>query len=218
MLLPLLVMWLGMASAFAAGSGTTLLVMGDSLSAGYGIERDRGWVALLDARLPDSVTVVNASISGETTAGGATRLPELLARHTPDIVVIELGGNDGLRGLPPTQMRANLAKMIEATRDSGARVLLVGIEVPPNYGQAYAEAFRQVYHDLAERYQVPLVPFLLDGVALDDSLMQDDGLHPNAEAQPQLLDNVWPALEKLLPQGGGKFSRDGSTAGHRRRE
>ncbi|WP_134019793.1 GDSL-type esterase/lipase family protein [Modicisalibacter xianhensis] len=186
--------WTG--AAFAAP--TTVMVMGDSLSAAYGIERESGWVNLLRKRLPEEVDVVNASISGETTSGGAARLPELLGQHDPDIVLLELGGNDGLRGLPPGQMRANLARMIEASRESGAKVLLLGIEVPPNYGQAYTDAFRRVYRGLADEYGIPLVPFLLDGIALDKSLMQDDGIHPTAAAQPRMLDNVWPTLEPLL--------------------
>ncbi len=196
-------LWMLLAAATWAGpavAAPTLLVMGDSLSAAYGIERESGWVQLLDERLTDEVEVINASISGETTSGGVTRLPELLRQHQPDIVLLELGGNDGLRGLPPQQMRANLARMIEASQQAGARVLLLGIRIPPNYGQAYADAFSRVYRTLAERHDVPLVPFILDGIALDDTLMQDDGIHPTAEAQPQVLDNVWPALEKLLPK------------------
>lgn len=197
-LLIVLMLWAGSASA----ASTTLMVMGDSLSAAYGIERQSGWVNLLSERLGDDVEVINASISGETTAGGATRLPELLGQHDPDIVLLELGGNDGLRGLPPRQMRANLSEMIEASQRAGAQVLLLGIQVPPNYGQAYATAFRNVYHELAEEYDVPLVPFLLDGIALDASLMQDDGIHPTAEAQEMILDNVWPTLKTLLPNVG----------------
>lgn len=197
-LLIVLMLWAGSASA----ASTTLMVMGDSLSAAYGIERQSGWVNLLSERLGDDVEVINASISGETTAGGATRLPELLGQHDPDIVLLELGGNDGLRGLPPRQMRANLSEMIEASQRAGAQVLLLGIQVPPNYGQAYATAFRNVYHELAEEYDVPLVPFLLDGIALDASLMQDDGIHPTAEAQSMILDNVWPTLKTLLPSVG----------------
>jgi len=197
-LLIVLMLWAGSASA----ASTTLLVMGDSLSAAYGIERQSGWVNLLSERLGDDVEVINASISGETTAGGATRLPELLGQHDPDIVLLELGGNDGLRGLPPRQMRANLSEMIEASQRAGAQVLLLGIQVPPNYGQAYATAFRDVYHELAEEYDIPLVPFLLDGIALDASLMQDDGIHPTAEAQSMILDNVWPTLKTLLPDAG----------------
>nr|WP_246389829.1 arylesterase [Halomonas cerina] len=176
--------------------------MGDSLSAGYGIEHEAGWVSLLSERLEGKAQVVNASISGETSRGGAARLPDLLRQHAPDIVLIELGGNDGLRGLPPAQMRANLAGMIEASRAAGARVLLLGIDIPPNYGSAYREAFTGVFSGLAERFDVPLVPFLLDGVALDASLMQNDGLHPTAAAQPTILANVWPALAPLLEDKG----------------
>jgi len=179
-------------------STPVVLVMGDSLSAAYGIERDAGWVSLLADRLDDKARVVNASISGETTSGGATRLPGLLRQHAPDIVLLELGGNDGLRGLPPTQMQANLDAMIEASQATGARVLMLGIDIPPNYGPAYREAFTAVFDTLAKRHDVPMVPFLLEGVALDPALMQDDGIHPTAEAQPRLLDNVWPRLEPLL--------------------
>ncbi|MCW4149571.1 arylesterase [Halomonas sp. 18H] len=185
--------------------------MGDSLSAAYGIEREAGWVSLLADRLEGKADVVNASISGETTAGGRTRLPEQLGQHDPDIVLIELGGNDGLRGLSPEQMRANLAAMIEASQASGARVALLGIDIPPNYGQAYREAFRQVFSDLAERFDVPLVPFLLEDVALNDELMQEDGIHPTAEAQPRVLDNVWPVLSPLLESSGVPLA-DGQTA------
>ncbi|WP_275445755.1 MULTISPECIES: arylesterase [unclassified Halomonas] len=184
----------------ALAAPTTVMVMGDSLSAAYGIEREFGWVNLLSKRLDDDVEIVNASISGETTSGGAARLPELLGQHDPDIVLLELGGNDGLRGLPPGQMRANLARMIEASQDAGAKVLLLGIEVPPNYGQAYTDAFRRVYQGLADEYGIPLVPFLLEGIALDKSLMQNDGIHPTAAAQPRILDNVWPTLESLLTE------------------
>lgn len=187
-------LWAGTALA----APTTLMIMGDSLSAAYGIERDAGWVNLLRKRLGDEVELINASISGETTSGGVARLPELLGQHDPDIVLLELGGNDGLRGLPPSQMRSNLARMIEASQDTGARVLLLGIQIPPNYGQAYTEAFRRVYQELAEKYDIPLVPFLLEGIALDKSLMQEDGIHPTAAAQPRILDNVWPDLEPLL--------------------
>ena len=180
----------------------TLLVVGDSLSAAYGIERDAGWVALLAERVAHRAEVVNASISGETTGGGATRLPELLRQHDPDIVLLELGGNDGLRGLPPSQMSANLEGMIEKSQAAGAQVLLLGIDIPPNYGDAYRQAFTGVFRELADTHEVPLVPFLLEGVALDPELMQDDGIHPTAEAQPRLLDNVWPSLAPLLEEAG----------------
>ncbi|GAA0625817.1 arylesterase [Halomonas beimenensis] len=186
------------AAPLAAAERPLVLVMGDSLSAAYGIEREAGWVHLLAERLDGKARVVNASISGETSSGGAARLPELLRQHAPDIVLLELGGNDGLRGLPPGQLRANLATMIEASRAAGAEVLLLGIDVPPNYGPAYRDAFTGVFQRLADRYSVPLVPFLLEGVALDHGLMQADGIHPTAAAQPAILANVWPALAPLL--------------------
>ncbi|WP_374708622.1 arylesterase [Halomonas icarae] len=176
----------------------TLLVMGDSLSAAYGIEADSGWVSLLQARLENKARVINASISGETTSGGASRLPELLGQHAPDIVLLELGGNDGLRGLPPGQFEANMRRMIEASHAADAEVLLLGIDIPPNYGRAYRDAFTGVYRRLADDFELPLVPFLLDGVALDDNLMQEDGIHPTAAGQPIILENVWPELMTLL--------------------
>jgi acyl-CoA thioesterase-1 len=177
-----------------------LLVMGDSLSAAYGIEQQEGWVSLLETRLNGKARVINASISGETSSGGASRLPDLLGQHEPDIVLLELGGNDGLRGLPPRQLEANMAGMIEASQAADAEVLLLGIDIPPNYGQAYRDAFTGVYYRLAEEFEVPLVPFLLEGIALDDNLMQNDGIHPTAAAQPRILDTVWPELAPLLEQ------------------
>jgi acyl-CoA thioesterase-1 len=176
----------------------SLLVMGDSLSAAYGIEREEGWVNLLADRLEGEVQVINASISGETTSGGLQRFADILGQQQPAIVLLELGGNDGLRGLSPQQMQANLATMIEQSQEAGARVLLLGIDIPPNYGQAYRDAFTGVFHSLAEEYDVPLVPFLLEDIALNEALMQGDGIHPTADAQPIILDNVWPALEPLL--------------------
>lgn len=184
--------------ALQANEPPTLLVMGDSLSAAYGIEQDEGWVTLLQERLGERAQVVNASISGETTSGGRQRLADLLDQHAPDIVLLELGGNDGLRGLASQQMQANLATMIEQSQAIDAEVLLLGIDIPPNYGQAYRDAFTGVYHQLADEFEVALVPFLLESVALDAELMQDDGIHPTAAAQPTILDNVWPALEPLL--------------------
>lgn len=181
-----------------ADADLTLLVMGDSLSAAYGIERDEGWVSLLAERLEGDVQVINASISGETTSGGLQRFTELLGQQQPDIVLIELGGNDGLRGLSPNQMQANLASMIEQSQDADAQVLLLGIDIPPNYGQAYRDAFTGVFYSLAEEYDVPLVPFLLENIALNDALMQSDGIHPTADAQPMILENVWPELKPLL--------------------
>lgn len=178
-----------------------VLVLGDSLSAAHAIPVEAGWVALLDRRLSDSGRgrVVNASISGETTAGGLARLPALLAEHRPGLVVLELGANDGLRGLPIAQISDNLAAMIGLAQAAGTAVLLVGIELPINYGPRYRGALRQVYAELAEKHGTGLVPFLLEDVALEPGLMQEDGLHPTADAQPRLLETVWPALEALLP-------------------
>lgn len=182
--------------------------MGDSLSAAHGLEVSQGWVALLQARLKArgyDYTVVNASISGETSAGGLTRLPHTLRQLKPAIVILELGANDGLRGLPVKLMQKNLGRMIVLSRQAGAKVLLVGILMPPNYGMAYTREFAQVYPALARQYRVPLVPFLLAGVAQDRSLMQADGLHPKAEGEPRVLRNVWtrlqPLLEKPAPSG-----------------
>lgn len=181
-----------------AAERPTVLVMGDSLSAAYNIEQSAGWVHLLSEQLGDSAGVVNASISGETSSGGAERFPQLISEHAPDLVVIELGGNDGLRGLPPGELYANLAGMIEQSQAENARVLLLGIDIPPNYGRAYRTAFTEVYPRLASTYHIALVPFLLDGIALDDALMQSDGIHPVAKAQPAVLDNVLPVLKPLL--------------------
>ncbi|MFP5350811.1 MAG: arylesterase [Gammaproteobacteria bacterium] len=179
----------------------TLLVVGDSLSAAYGIDAATGWVAQLQQRLREQqadYTVINASISGDTSANGRARLPRALAQHRPALVVIELGGNDGLRGLPLPQMKRNLADMVRAAKRAGARVLLIGIKLPPNYGQRYTSDFERVYQDLAKEQRVALVPHLLDGVAGVDGLMQPDGIHPTAAAQTRMLDNVWPALRPLL--------------------
>jgi acyl-CoA thioesterase-1 len=185
----------------AVASDRTILVFGDSLSAAHGIRPEQGWVALLDARLKAQgygYEVANASVSGETSSGGLERLPRALKLHQPGIVILELGANDGLRGLPLGSARDNLAQMVRLAQASGARVLLVGIRMPPNYGRRYADDFVRVFPDVANQYHLPLVPFLLAGVALDPELMQEDGLHPNARAQPQLLDNVWPYLKPLL--------------------
>lgn len=185
----------------AASAPNTILVLGDSLSAGYGVKVDATWVALLEQRLTKQgygYRVVNASISGETTGGARSRLPRALELHKPSVVVIELGGNDGLRGLPVKQVRGNFEYLIETSRASNAQVVLVGMRMPPNYGAEYADSFHALYGELAKKYQLPLVDFFLDGVALDDSLMQADGIHPNATAQPKLLDNLWPALNKVL--------------------
>jgi acyl-CoA thioesterase-1 len=194
-------------TAVLAAERPVVLIMGDSLSTAYGLEQDAGWVSLLEERLGDSARVVNASISGETSSGGASRLPELIGQHDPDIVLLELGGNDGLRGLPPSQLEANLAGMIEASQAAGAEVLLLGIDIPPNYGQAYRRAFTQVYTRLADTYDTLLVPFLLEDVALEEGMMQDDGIHPTRDAQPIILDNVWPELAPLLESGARMAER-----------
>jgi acyl-CoA thioesterase I len=186
-----------------AGSGPTILVLGDSISAAYGIQRERGWVAKLADRVSDldrPWRVVNASLSGETTGGGLARLPDALTAHRPDVVVIELGGNDGLRGYPVDSIRDNLTAMVRVTRGAGSAVLLVGIEIPPNYGPRYTRAFADVFREVAESEDVPLVPFILEQVALEPGLMQADGIHPTAEAQPLLLETVWPELAALLEQ------------------
>lgn len=179
----------------------TVLVLGDSLSAAYGLRADQGWVALTAARIArerPGWRVVNASISGETTAGGASRvIPELL-RHRPDIVVIELGANDGLRGLPLRELRRNLGYMIGAARHSGARVLLVGMRIPPNLGTSYAGGFERTYRQLASLFDVALLPFLLEPVARDRDAFQDDNLHPTAAVQPALRDHVWSRLGPML--------------------
>lgn len=178
-----------------------ILVLGDSLSAAHGLAPQQGWVALLAARLrsePRPRPVVNASISGETTAGGRARLPGLLATHQPALVVVELGANDGLRGLPLAEIRANLAAILAAVHAAHARALLLGIELPVNYGTRYRDGLRTMYRGLADEFNVPLVPFLLDGVALDPALMQEDGLHPKAAGEPRVLANVWAALRPLL--------------------
>lgn len=185
-------------------------MLGDSLSAGYGIRAEEGWVALLQRRLQEQgygYRVVNASVSGETSSGGAQRLPRALQLHKPAIVVLELGANDGLRGLPLATTRANLTRIVETSRRSGAKVLLVGIRMPPNYGPRYTEEFERMFRDIASRHRLPLLPFLLEGVALDPALMQADGLHPTAGAQPKLLENVWPVLEPML---GKRAARPGN--------
>jgi acyl-CoA thioesterase-1 len=196
-----------------AAGDSSILVLGDSLSAAYGIRLEQGWVALLDARLRQEEyghRVVNASSSGETTGGALARLPRALERHRPAVVVIELGGNDGLRGLPIGQVRANLDRVIRLSREGGAKVLLVGMRIPPNYGPTYTREFHALFGELAKTHKVALVPFFLDGIALDDSLMQQDGIHPNAAAQPRLLAQVWPKLEALLAPGESKTRGSGA--------
>lgn len=178
-----------------------ILVMGDSLSAAYGMPSNQGWVQLLQDRLRAQTypyRLVNASISGETSSGGASRIKTLLSQIQPEIVVLELGANDGLRGLPMTQMQQNLSQIIKLSQQSQAKVLLVGMRIPPNYGEPYTRQFAQVFPDLAREYKLALVPFFLQNVAGNPSLIQEDGLHPNAAAQALLLENVWPHLQALL--------------------
>jgi acyl-CoA thioesterase-1 len=195
---------LGIAAAYAQtddANQPVILVVGDSLSAGFGMSVDSTWVALLQRRLTEQgygYRVVNASASGETTGGARTRLTRALELHRPAVVVIELGGNDALRGLPLRQIRGNLAAMIERVRSANAQVVLVGMRIPPNYGEAYANGFYALFGELAKQYDVAYVDFFLEGVALDEELMQDDGIHPAAAAQGRLLDNVWPALRSTL--------------------
>jgi acyl-CoA thioesterase-1 len=197
----ILFVWVA-ASVSAHAETPVILVFGDSISAGYGLERvQEGWVALLQTKLQTEgygYEVINASVSGETTAGGLARLPRALSLHQPKIVILELGGNDGLRALPIAQMRANLAQMADLAAAAGARVLLLGMRMPPNYGPDYTEQFRLSYVDLARQKKLPLVPFLLNDVAFTPNLMQADGIHPNALGEPKLLANVWPALQPLL--------------------
>ncbi|MBT2143328.1 MULTISPECIES: arylesterase [unclassified Rhodanobacter] len=196
----LLVFLCGIGGAQAAAP-KTVLVLGDSLSAAHNIPVEAGWVHLLDARLNQMVpkwTAINASISGETSLSGRNRLPALLAKYRPGVLVLELGANDGLRGLPLPALRANLDAMIAAAQKAKVRVLLVGIELPVNYGPQYRDGLRAVYADLARTRRTALVPFLLEGIALNPALMQDDGLHPVASAQPRVLDTVWKPLRPLL--------------------
>jgi len=179
----------------------TVVVLGDSLSAGYGIKVKDGWVNLLAQRITSEgygYKVVNASVSGETTQGGLARLPRVLTLHKPSVVIVELGGNDGLRGLPLAVSRDNLRRTIELARAANAKVVLVGMLIPPNYGPRYAQEFRDMYSALAKEHSVVLVPFLLDRVALETGFMQKDGIHPNALGQPRMLENVWPKLKPLL--------------------
>ena len=191
---------LGATPGLALAEGV-ILVVGDSLSSAYGMDAREGWVALLEQRLDArgaGYRVMNASISGDTTAGGVSRLPRALESHDPDVVVIELGGNDGLRGIPLEETRSNLARMVELAKAHGARVLLLGMRLPPNYGPMYTKRFHEIYADLAEANGVARVPFFLEGVGGVRELMQDDGIHPRPEAQGRLLENVWPHLEPLL--------------------
>ncbi|WP_245929735.1 arylesterase [Leucothrix pacifica] len=176
----------------------TVLVWGDSLSAAYGIPVEKGWVSLLQAKYKDQVDVVNGSISGETTQGGLSRLPDALELHKPRLLVLELGANDGLRGLKPDVMKENLQAMIDLAKEASAQVALIGIRIPLNYGFVYTQKFEQVYVDIAEANDLPFLPFLLEGVALDFDLMQADGLHPTAEAQPKVFEHVLTVLEPVM--------------------
>lgn len=186
------------ASAIMPPTKTTILVFGDSLSAAYGIPVEKGWVNLLQEKLGEKFVVANASISGETTSGGLNRLGQSLPAMKPHYVIIELGANDGLQGKSIKEMQDNLEQMIKLAIDAPAKVILIGIHMPPNYGASYTEKFDQVYKDLAEKYQLTFIPFLLEGIATDFSLMQADGLHPTAEAQPKILEHLWPTLEPVL--------------------
>ena len=192
-----------LATAVSAPSSSerAIIVVGDSLSAAYGLKPEEGWVALLAERLSqegENIRVVNAAISGDTTRGGKARLPLLLDRMPPGIVIIELGGNDGLRGIAPGESRRNLTTMVETAKSHGYQVLLVGMRLPPNLGPAFTAAFEKIFIDISAEQAVPLVPFLLDGVALNPQLMQRDAVHPTAQGQPRMLDNVWPELAPLL--------------------
>ena len=179
----------------------TVLVFGDSLSSGYGIDVDQSWAALLQTRLTDQGyehQVINASISGDTTESGAARIALAITSFEPSLIILELGGNDGLRGIPADRMRENLHKIIRTSKDSGAAVVLLGIRIPPNYGQRYIEDFDNVFRELAIELDVPWIEFFMEGVALNDELMQSDGIHPNAAAQSILLDNAWPMIDAAL--------------------
>lgn len=197
----IVVVFLVLLAPLCANAAARIVVIGDSLSAAYGIDKQRGWVALLQERLNEQqlgYQVINASISGDTTRGGMTRLPAILERERPQILIIELGANDGLRGFPTELTRSNLQTMIEQGRAAGASILLLGIKLPLNYGKAYGEKFHRIYQELAQQEQVALVPFFLEGVAETRALMQADGIHPGVEAQPDILDNVWAGVQPLL--------------------
>lgn len=198
-MLAALVLLAGTVPAWAAAS--TIVVLGDSLSSGYGLPLGQSWVSRLDGRLKAEgygYEVINASIAGDTSSGGLARLPDLLETHSPRIVIIELGGNDGLRGQPVQNLRANLAQIIELTRAHGAAAILTGIRIPPNYGPSYTGSFASIYPELATEFGIPLVGFLLEDVALNSGLMQSDGLHPNARGNEVMLENIWAILAELL--------------------
>ncbi|MDG2107576.1 MAG: arylesterase [Woeseiaceae bacterium] len=179
----------------------TIVIFGDSLSAGYGIEVDQSWGSLLQARLKEQgyeYKVVNASISGETTQGGVTRIDSIMSDFSPDLVILELGGNDGLRGFPPARIENNLEKVIVQAKSAGAAVVLLGIRIPTNYGSRYSAAFEAVFRNLSERLKIQWIEFFMEGIALNDDLLQEDRIHPNASAQPILLDNAWPIISATL--------------------
>ena len=187
----------------AAGSADdpTVLIFGDSLSAGYGIDVDQSWAALLQSRLESQGyehRVINASITGETTEGGVARIGAALERFQPALIILELGGNDGLRGFPAERLRGNLDKIVVASKDSGAAVVLLGIRIPPNYGARYTEAFENTFRDVAIEHDIPWIEFFMEGIALNEELLQADGIHPNREAQPLLLENAWPIISASL--------------------
>jgi acyl-CoA thioesterase-1 len=189
------------ATGAQASGQPTVLIFGDSLSAGYGIDVDQSWASLLQARLEQQGyehRVVNASISGETTAGGAARIDSALQKFAPELVILELGGNDGLRGFPPQRMRDNLEQIVSRAKASGAAVVLLGIRIPTNYGPRYSQAFEAVFRDVAAVFDVQWIEFFMEGVALNDDLLQADRIHPTAEAQPILLDNAWPVISATL--------------------
>lgn len=198
---PLLAIILILCTSVGWASQPSILILGDSLSAAFGIKQEEGWSALLQTKLRDQGhphKVINASISGETTAGGASRAPRLISNHQPQVVIVELGANDGLRGLSLNAMRSNLSRIIETAQHNKAKVLLIGMQLPPNYGKAYTRLFHQTYRDLANHYQLALVPFLFEGLEDGPKHFLPDNLHPTAEAQPLLLDNIWPTLSSLL--------------------
>ena len=205
----ILVLFVLLPAAVSAADNPVILVVGDSLSAAYGMEADQGWVALLDQRLESNGhahTIVNASQSGATSRGALALLPRALEKHEPTIVIIEIGGNDGLRGLSVTRMRENIESMVRLSDAAGAKVIITAIRIPPNYGRSYTEKFHETYYEVAANTPATLVPHLLEEIAINDELMQADRIHPNALAQPRILEAIWPALEPLVDSestGGG---------------
>ena len=197
----LTILFMFMASAASAAESPTVLIFGDSLSAGYGLDVDQSWGALLQQRLEEQGyehRVVNASISGETTEGGVTQIGAAIEEFSPELIILALGGNDGLRGFPPARIKSNLMAIAERARNSGADVVLLGIKIPTNYGARYTAAFEAVYEEVATELDILWIEFFMDGVALNDELLQEDRIHPNAEAQPILLDNAWPIIRDTL--------------------